>query len=938
MVMIKAVVTQQEFTEDSIPNPILSQLQAIYERDASADSIAIVWPEDIPKVIAKTDVGGKKVRIVSCVSELDMRETLVEHQDQAFNNGESLVMLSKYDAVSLAKDVLARLWRNEPQRISPWKSLQQLIKVREIDPRLTRKNGRWLAEALLACFDHYHAEINFGEVLDQDKAWQALAKGYLSYDEPALDLQSLFSWSMSNDIAALVKKLPDDVNDNLTDWLDLGMPDYSELIESLLQQGHGSDLLPIGLACSVLFHPNLEASGLVDIASIHGVRAVFKDRYLSGSTVDKTLLLRFGQAANDAAMVFFKNKGIKSIDSALGKAEQFLASIGGLPAAGLSEILPRSYQDRLSAYASSLSGVMVAGDIDKAELALRSLQQHIWAGMPAQQEQVERGLMALRLIRWVKLEDAVVNNAAMSMDEYIQNGSFVDWARSVVWAGDVHDELNKVYHQLIETACVKRESQNKQFSEQLISIARGDKFEDCKLPVENALDDLLLPIAQKSPVLLLVMDGMNEAVYRGLTEDLINSSWVEVRSSVGAKENCLIAALPTITKVSRCSLLSGALVEGIAADEKKAFANHAGLKKVASAKYPPIVFHKSDLQQAGTGSLNADVRSKIANKDHKVIATVINAIDDQLSSSSQVSVDWSLASIAVLRQVLEAARDAGRVVIITSDHGHVLDHDSSFINPSDNSVSNGERYQLSDAQVSASEISVKGNRVVTSTKSVTLPWSEKVRYTKGKSLGYHGGGSLQEVVIPLGVFINSDDELEGWSEVPKVMPSWWYQEAMTENLTSIDLDNLKAEQPKVEKKKTAKAKKIAAISEVVDDMFGGPAVVEPSVADPRPKDAYASWIGALFDSAVYESIKSRSGRGIKDEQLHAFLELMDANQGQVMEAMVIRQLSIPKLRIRGFLSGVQKLLNVDGYPILSVERDSQTVKLNINDLKQQFEL
>jgi hypothetical protein len=219
-----------------------------------------------------------------------------------------------------------------------------------------------------------------------------------------------------------------------------------------------------------------------------------------------------------------------------------------------------------------------------------------------------------------------------------------------------------------------------------------------------------------------------------------------------------------------------------------------------------------------------------------------------------------------------------------------------------------------------------------------LPWSEKVRYTKGKSLGYHGGGSLQEVVIPLGVFINSDDELEGWSEVPRAMPSWWYQESITENLDSSESLRLKVEQPKVEKKKTAKAKKAEAISEVMEDMFGGPAVIEPSLGNTNEKNANGSWVGALFDSAIYQSIKSRSGRGIKDEQLHAFLELMDTHQGQLMEAMVIRKLSIPKLRIRGFLSGAQKLLNVDGYPILSVERDSQTVRLNINDLKQQFEL
>jgi radical SAM superfamily enzyme len=147
--MIKAVVTQQQFAEDRIPTAIVSQLQAIYERDASADCIALVWPDEAKKVVAKFEVNGKKVKLVACVSELDIRETLVEHQLTLTSKDECLVMLSKYDAMHLAKDVLARLWRHEPQRISPWKSLQQLIKVREIDASMVRKNGKWLAEALL---------------------------------------------------------------------------------------------------------------------------------------------------------------------------------------------------------------------------------------------------------------------------------------------------------------------------------------------------------------------------------------------------------------------------------------------------------------------------------------------------------------------------------------------------------------------------------------------------------------------------------------------------------------------------------------------------------------------------------------------------------------------------------------------------------------------
>jgi hypothetical protein len=929
--MIKAVVTQQQFAEDRIPTAIVSQLQAIYERDASADCIALVWPDEAKKVVAKFEVNGKKVKLVACVSELDIRETLVEHQLTLTSKDECLVMLSKYDAMHLAKDVLARLWRHEPQRISPWKSLQQLIKVREIDASMVRKNGKWLAEALLGCFDRYQASINFGEVLDQEKAWRALALGYLSYNESTLDLQSIFDWSMSNDVAALVEQLPEDIGENLADWLTPGIPDFAALTEILLLQGYGNDLLSIGLACSILYHSELATSDLLDMPRVHGARAIFKDRYLSGNTIDMELLTRFGEEAHKTSLFYLKERGLKFIDPALGKAEQVLASLECMPAAVLSMVLPSSYQNRLSNYATSLRDVIANGDTSIAESALFSLQQHTLANIPSQSEQLERALMALRLVRWLKQQDAAFGNATAAMEEYIHHGSFADLARSVVWLGDVHDELNQVYHQLIELACVKREEQNQQFSQHLTSIGRGDKLGNSYYPVESALDALVLPIAKKRPVLLLVMDGMNEAVYRGLTEDLVNSNWLELRESGAMKEGCLVAALPTITKVSRCSLLSGELIEGLAVDEKKAFSSHAGLKQVASVKYPPVVFHKSDLQQAGTGSLNNDVRSKIANKEYKVIATVINAIDDQLKSSAQVSVDWSLASITLLRQVLEAARDGGRAVIITSDHGHVLDHDSNFINPTDPSASNGERYQLSANNLSDYEIAVSGSRVVTSSKSVTLPWSEKVRYTKGKNLGYHGGGSLQEVVIPLGIFVNAGDELEGWNEIPRSVPEWWYQQSLLEQPSDDVTYSKKPVQIKAEKRKTAKAKKIEALAERMEDMFGDPTEEPETILTD-------SWIDALFESSLYQVIKSRSGRGIKDEQLRTLLELMDNQQGQVMEAIIVRKLSIPKIRLRGFLAGAQKLLNVDGYPILSVERDSQTVKLNITDLKQQFEL
>jgi hypothetical protein len=57
-----------------------------------------------------------------------------------------------------------------------------------------------------------------------------------------------------------------------------------------------------------------------------------------------------------------------------------------------------------------------------------------------------------------------------------------------------------------------------------------------------------------------------------------------------------------------------------------------------------------------------------------------------------------------------------------------------------------------------------------------------------------------------------------------------------------------------------------------------------------------------------------------------------------MVEVLVQALVIPSIRINGFLAGAQKLLNVDGYPVLSIDRTTKTVKLNVESLKTQFEI
>ena len=485
------------------------------------------------------------------------------------------------------------------------------------------------------------------------------------------------------------------------------------------------------------------------------------------------------------------------------------------------------------------------------------------------------------------------------------------------------------------TGRAAREQLNKVFGGYLSELAKEKQLPSHQVPVESALEQVLAPVAAEKPVLLLVLDGMSAAVYRELQEAFSHHGWIEVRPGEEQPESCLITAFPTVTEVSRCSLLSGALAAGGAAAEKKAFTNHPVLKKISSSRFPPVLLHKQEIQEAGSRALSTNSRALIAGTEHRIVGAVVNAIDDQLSSSGQISIDWSMQTIPILRQLLEAAREANRAVVITSDHGHVSDHDSAFsVSDSDG----GERYRL-EGRAGHSEVRLSGTRVMTENQSVLLPWSERVRYTKSRNNGYHGGGSLQEVTIPLGVYQSATDPdvMPGWVEQLAFKPSWWNAEesGLVQESMSAYLQEKKATQ------KTKKSKKSPA-DDRTDDLFGLAEAPGESAND-RPAQTSTpdqpDWVDELVASQVYQGLRRRAARiPVTDEQLKKFLVLLDQKQGTVMNSVVETELKIPPIRMRGFLSAVQKLLNLEGYPILSVYRESGTIKLDIGTLKRQFEL
>src|SRR5262249_58147615 len=95
------------------------------------------------------------------------------------------------------------------------------------------------------------------------------------------------------------------------------------------------------------------------------------------------------------------------------------------------------------------------------------------------------------------------------------------------------------------------------------------------------------------------------------------------------------------------------------------------------------------------GALSADVQQTVASDKHRVVGVVVNAIDDELSGAEQVRHAWGLEAIRPLGALLRAARDAGRVVILASDHGHVWHRQGSAYHKATDA---GERWRPADGE------------------------------------------------------------------------------------------------------------------------------------------------------------------------------------------------------------------------------------------------
>lgn len=888
---------------------ITAQLDRVLASDPTAVVVAIRaasrqdWPDSTTPTQQR-----RQFQVRWCESSLAIREALCD-AEQHDPKATGLVVVTPLATHEIAEDIAARLARSRVFQPEGWDIVRQLFQAKETDARLGRY--AWMPQALIdgTALGAYQPVAN--GFLDLETAWAEILKRLLGIDVVRPDAVALLQWSASSHADPKLTHLPDAARTDVMRWLDESAGAAGAMVLGCIESGRTADALPLGLVCGVVF----AAEGASQAAL--GQAAIRLERFVG----DRHVGVAEGEAWASAAERLVRSLGLDTSRAMLDRADELLRDLRVAEFAHLSDVLPASLDQRLEDFGLALGAHAAEPSEPKLKQVELQADRALRHGlMNAQRPRMERVEMARRLARWLLSPTPSAPSLPEAIEWQTDQGAFVDWARFRLLGGDELPELSNAYVVCREAVIARRNGFAKPFAQALVQWnaqhpANGGRV----IPIESVLEKVVAPIAAAHPVMLLVMDGLSTSIFRELFARVSSQGWVEVVPADGGQPLAGVAALPTVTEVSRASLLCGRLTVGAAAQEKTGFATHPALLAHSRSETPPKLFHKGDLADAT--NLATEVRAAIANANQRVVGVVYNAVDDHLSGPDQLAQRWALEDLRLLLPLLREAREARRVVVITADHGHLLEDGTTQVTGGDS-----DRWRPGKNAAAPSEVALSGGRVVTGdgTNAVVCLWSESSRYA-GRKNGYHGGVSPQEVTVPLSVIVPAAFNLAGWAPAPPAQPEWW-------ELPPMPLTTPRQEAPAPAARPSRKK---APVQEGQSGLFA------PNDLPPSPSSAPAAddWIGALLASPIYNSQRQLAARvAPPDDKMRLLLTALTERGGKLSRSALAHRLSLPEVRMGGLLSAVRRLLNVDQMAVISVDETTGSVELNVTLLQQQFRL
>ncbi len=700
------------------------------------------------------EIDEHRLRVRQCHSQLAIRETVAD----ACEAGSRLAFVTDLEDADLGDDLRVRLTRRRLLPILPWESVKALFRARAIDGSLFKTP--WIADVLInqAPADGYAVAVN--GFLTARRVWQEVLALELDLPSARPDAADIIEWSCHANHITRLSKMDDSHLADICQWLDQGVDSLETRLLQSLKADLGLNLLALGLVFEVINADVDRGRGRLRDAAIR------LEKHTGSQPLPREWAWRLQEAALRVYRALRSNGSTEMVESTQAATDQLLMQSGASEMAWLSRVSLEGFEQRRMRFAQSAKNWLKKGGQTLERQCIERLEQvecH-WEASRFER-QCEQMRMAVRLIRWLGLETREAPSFSQAAWDYVKEGGFVDRAREKIRYGDAHEALNQLYILLMERVEHIRDGQNQTFAALLKEwTVAGSESEDL-IKIEELLARQAAPIAQKHRLLVIVMDGMNQAVFTEIKEDMARRyGWVELDLADGAPPAPVIAALPTTTEVSRSALLCGKRTPN--ANEESGFASHPELR-AASGGLAPILLRKGALRGSGGTFLSKEARKEIHLAKRRVVGVVVNSVDDYLDRGDQVSFTWRLEHLHLLDQLLDEARDAGRMVMICSDHGHTPDYHSKRL-----AGDGGQRWRADDGSLQEGEILIQGSRVwVADAHRMIAPVSEHARYGNKKN-GYHGGVAPQEVVAPWAV-MQWREAGPGWQAAPLREPKWW---------------------------------------------------------------------------------------------------------------------------------------------------------------------
>jgi hypothetical protein len=149
------------------------------------------------------------------------------------------------------------------------------------------------------------------------------------------------------------------------------------------------------------------------------------------------------------------------------------------------------------------------------------------------------------------------------------------------------------------------------------------------------------------------------------------------------------------------------------------------------------------------------------------------------------------------------------------------------------------------------------------------------------------------------VLADREDAISGWQEVAEARPDWW-----------IASDSAPSEAPKPKRK----TKQASLFTEEAD------------------------WVAVLLANPVFRQQIELPGNRIKGEQIAAALRALESAGGRLLRPVFASRMNLALVRVGTTVAAMQRVLNYDGYGILTIDEATDMVILDRALLERQFSL